>query len=150
VKTQTTYSALPCPKGCFSSAGLVAIFKPMSTATPEITSWSEYRALAVNARLPVNIPMTLLKIVRKILSNRPIHESCDAHLTHFCFSCIIWHFRTKLNLQGPCRSTTPACSCKEPTACLLKYPFSVPKVVKAFVLSLRLVLLFYNFVCNKS
>ena len=53
-------SALPCPKGCSSSAGMTDILPPINTTAEETESVSVCQASAVKANDPVTIPAQYL------------------------------------------------------------------------------------------
>ena len=72
VELHVRYSARPCPKGCFLSAGLPASFVPTMVITEESASlrlFTESRIIAIEL---VIIPTKALKADKKMLAAIPI------------------------------------------------------------------------------
>ena len=66
------YSARPCPKGCFLSAGLLASFVPTIVITEDSTSLRLFTESIMIAIEFVIKPTTTLNIERKIFAAIPI------------------------------------------------------------------------------
>ena len=66
-----TYSSLPWPKGCSSSASLPESLKKIRVTTEDVTSDRLFKASENTAMEPLSTPAIILKMTRIILKAMP-------------------------------------------------------------------------------